>query len=280
MISVNKISTVLFFLLCNYVSVFPQNSFEEQFNYAKLLYDSENYFDAVTEFKRLLFFDKSEEYSYPANKFIGLSYKQGAKYSDAVRYLTLAEIYASTTDEIFECRMEIVKINILRRTTSKALSLLDSLITDSRFSSDTGQINYWKGWAYIFSDDWQKASESFGLVDLNHPLKTFCDSVDNNFYNVTLAKILSLIPGLGQFYTGEYVSGLLSAGWNVLWGYVTINAFAEDRIFDGIITGSLLWWRFYSGNLQNAEKFAQQKNLEKTNSALRYLQNNYFGDKP
>jgi hypothetical protein len=76
------------------------------------------------------------------------------------------------------------------------------------------------------------------------------------------------------------VSGFISIGWNVLWGYLTINAFMEDRVFDGFVVGTLLWWRFYSGNIQNAEKFATEKNLEKTNSALRYLKNNYPGNKP
>jgi len=46
------------------------------------------------------------------------------------------------------------------------------------------------------------------------------------------------------------------------------------------MVGTLLWWRFYSGNIQNAEKFAIEKNLEKTNSALRYLQNYYQDSKP
>jgi len=277
---VNKISKILLILFFNYVSMFSQNSFEEQFNFAESLYDSENYFDAVTEFKRLLFYDRSEQYSYSANKMIGLSYKQGAKFSDAIRYLTLAEINAPTSDDTYECRIEIIKINILRRTTSKALTLLDSLSADSRFGSDINEINYWKGWAYIFSDDWEKASATFAMIDSKHQLKNFCDSVDNNFYNVTLAKVLSIIPGLGQFYTGEYTSGILSIGWNVLWGYLTVNSFAEDRVFDGAMIGALLWWRFYSGNLQNAEKFALQKNLEKTNSALRYLQKKYNGAKP
>jgi tetratricopeptide (TPR) repeat protein len=257
-----------------------QTESEKQFQYAETLYDQEEYFDAITEFKRLIFFDKSELHSYSANKMIGLSYKQGAKFSDAIHYLTLAEINAPTLDDIYECRIEIIKINILRRTTSKALSMLDSLSNDSRFSSDINEINYWKGWAYIFSDDWDKASESFAKIDSNHPLKNFCDSLNNDLYSVTLAKALSIIPGLGQFYTGEYVSGLLSIGWNLLWGYLTINSFVEDRVFDGSIIGALLWWRFYSGNLQNAEKFALQKNLEKTNSALRYLQKKYDGAEP
>lgn len=273
-----KILFALIFILSGAIRIFAQDSFQRQFNIAKKLFDEENYFDAVTEFKRLLFFEEAGKYSYEANKLIGLSYKKRAKFSDAIHYFSLAENNANTEDEVFESKIEIIKVNILRRTTSRALTLLDDLRIDKRFKNRMDDINYWSGWAYIFADEWEKASISF---DGHNPeLSALCDSVNGDFYNVTLAKTLSIIPGVGQFYTGEYVSGLISIGWNVLWGYLTINAFAEDRVFDGIMVGTLLWWRFYSGNLQNAEKFALQKNLEKTNSALRYLQNNYIGSKP
>jgi hypothetical protein len=66
----------------------------------------------------------------------------------------------------------------------------------------------------------------------------------------------------------------------VLWGYLTISAFVDDRIFDGVMIGTLLWWRFYTGNLQNAEKFALKKNLDITDNALHYLKNSYSGAKP
>jgi hypothetical protein len=280
MISASKIFIVsIFFLICSAES-FAQNTFQQQFDLAKKLYDEEKYFDAVTEFKRLLFFDETRNFSYEANQLIGLSYKEGAKFSDALHFLTLAEMNASTNEQIFDSKIEIIKINILRRTTNRALSLLDELRNDERFSDKADEINYWTGWTYIFADDWEKASEEFALIDSNYFLKTFCDSVKSDLYDPTIAKALSIVPGMGQFYTGEYVSGLISIGWNVLWGYLTINAFNEDRIFDGVMIGTLLWWRFYNGNLQNAEKFAQQKNLEKTNKALHYLQNSYIGNKP
>ncbi len=75
---------------------FAQNSFDAQFNIAKALYSDENYFYTVTELKRLLFFDDNSECNYEANLLIGKSYKQGARFSDAIRYLTLAEINAKT----------------------------------------------------------------------------------------------------------------------------------------------------------------------------------------
>jgi len=272
MISASKIFCIIIFIFISNMSLYAQDSFEDQFNLAKHLFDEEKYFDAVTEFKRLLFFEKSGEYSFQSNRLIGLSYKNGAKYSDALHYLTLAEMQSSTTEEIYNCRIEIIKINILRRTTQRALALLDTLADDTRFSNNLEDINYWRGWTYIFSDDWEMASSSFSEIQPNYQLALLCDSIANDLYSAQLAKFLSIVPGAGQFYTGEYVSGLISIGWNVLWGYLTINAFMEDRVFDGLMVGTLLWWRFYSGNIQNAEKFALEKNLEKTNAALRYLQ--------
>jgi len=261
------------------LSAIAQDSYEEQFNYAKKLYEKENYFDAVTEFKRLLFFDVSEKYSYEANLLMGFSYKYGGKFSDALLHFSIADIQARTTEGKYNCRIEIIKINILRRTTYKAMALLESLANNPKFKNKSDEINYWRGWAYIFSDEWEKAATTYSEIQ-EHQLAVLCDSINNDLYNPELAKYLSIVPGAGQFYTGEYISGLISIGWNVLWGYLTINAFFEDRVLDGVLIGSLLWWRFYSGNIQNAEKFAIEKNLEMSNSTLRYLQNDYNGKKP
>jgi hypothetical protein len=212
---------------------------------------------------------------------IGKSYKQGAKFSDAIRYLTLAEINAKNIYELYETRIEIIRINILRRTTRRAFKLLDSLHADERFTDRKDEIKYWRGWAYMFADDWEQAAHTFAEIDTNHVLKTLAEEVDDDLYSVSFAKTISyIIPGAGQIYTGEYISGLLSLSWNVLWGYLTIKAFINERIFDGIIIANFLWLRFYRGNLQNAENFAMEKNLVRSNRALNYLQFEYEGLKP
>lgn len=260
---------------------FAQNSFDAQFNFAKKLYSNENYFDTVTELKRLLFFDEKGEFNYEANMLIGKSYKQGAKFSDAIRYLTLAEINAINIDELYNTRIEIIRINILRRTTRRAINLLDFLETDERFTDRSDEIKYWRGWAYMFADDWEQAAQTFAEIDTTHVLKALAEEVDDDLYSVSFAKTISyIIPGAGQIYTGEYISGLLSLGWNVLWGYLTINALISERIFDGIVIANFLWLRFYRGNLQNAENFAQEKNMVISNRALNYLQFEYDGLKP
>jgi len=46
------------------------------------------------------------------------------------------------------------------------------------------------------------------------------------------------------------------------------------------MVANFLAFRFYNGNVQNAEKFADERNSELTNWVLNYLQNNYRGPKP
>jgi hypothetical protein len=205
----------------------------------------------------------------------------GAKYVEALKYFTHAEILAESPEEKYSAEIEIVKVNILSGRMTWALKLINELEKNIEFTTKKNELNYWRGWAYIFKDDWEKASESFGLIFPDHELKKLADDIVEKKYSVNFARISSIIlPGSGQIYTGNYLSGLISLGWNALWGYLTINSFMEERYFDGIMTGNFLWLRFYYGNIQNAEKFAIKKNLEICNNALEYLQNVYKGEKP
>lgn len=280
MIFANKmLLTLCIFFIQNHS--LSQSALEDQHDYAFKLYCDEKYFDAITEFKRLQFFDSLKRYSAETNKLIAQCYKQGGKFNEAINYFSLAELDCSNIDSLFNIKIEIIKINLLRKTNYRAFDLLNILDADSRFSDKKKQIIYWKGWAYIFSDEWQKASEEFCKIDVNHELKLLCDNVYESKYAVTKAKFLSyVIPGAGQFYTGNYLSGILSMGWVALWTSISINALIAERIFDGIIVAEFLAFRFYNGNLQNAEKFASEHNSGMSNWMLNYLKKNYAGPKP
>ena len=275
-----KIFNILLFINLILSNLLAQD-LDKQYNYANSLFNSEKYFDAITEYKRLLFFDKVEQYNYQSNFNIGLSYKFGSKYDEAIKYFYLSEMSAQSDSLKIKSRLQRIRVNILRRTTDNALVMLNELQKEFPNQVDSSTIAYWQGWAYIIADDWEKASLSFDKIDSEHPLKKIANEVEDNKYSVTFATLISyILPGSGQFYTGNYVSGLLSLGWNVLWGYLTINAFVTDRVLEGILIGGLLWARFYRGNFKNAEKFAIEKNIEISNEAYKYLKNNYKGIKP
>ena len=274
-----KLLIIVFVLANNYV--FAQTYLQAQYNYATQLYNDEQYFDAITEFKRLQFFDSLNQYSYFTNKSIAMSYKQGGKFDEAIYYYSLAELNTPNIDSLFNTKIEIIKTNLLRRTIYRAFDLLNDLNNDERFNSKKDQIIYWKGWAYIFNNEWEKASEEFAKVDINNQLKQICANVAESQYSESTAKILSyILPGAGQFYTGNYISGILSFSWVALWTYIAVEAFLADRIFDGLLVTNFLVFRFYNGNIQNAENFANEYNSEISNWTLNYLQHNYRGPKP
>lgn len=277
----SKVKILILILLIYRVNVFSQDALKYQYRLADSLYKSGKYFEAITEYKRLLFFDAAHKYGYEADKKIAECYKAGGKYSDAIFYYHAAGRITKKKDEIKKLKVEVIKINILRKNTAAALGLIDELEKDSSFTFKKNEADLWRGWAAIFNDNWEQASRYFNNIDKNHPLKLMAEKVENDKYSVTLAKLLSVfLPGAGQFYTGNYLSGFLSLGWNFLWGYISVNSFIENRAFDGLMTANFLWLRFYTGSIQNAEKFAVIKNLEITNNAMKFLQNNYNGEKP
>lgn len=261
--------------------IYSQINLEHQLKYANELFDSSDFFNAITEYKRLLFFDSKQEYYWEANFKIGVSYKSGGFYDEAINFLKISEINGNTSDEIFLSKIEIIRCNILRRTTSVALNLLNELELEYPTSEYIDEINYWRAWAYMIADDWEKAANEFSKIDENHELKSLCLTVEENKYSIIFAKVISyLMPGSGYLYTGEYFKGLLSLAWNVVGGYFTIQAIKDERIFDAFVIGELGWLRFYRGSIEGAEKSAIEKNNEIANHAYRFLKNKYEGTKP
>lgn len=273
----NSVSKIFLILLISFTVLHAQR-LEQQYDHALQLYNAENYFDAITEAKRLIFFDKEKQYSFKSAELIAKSYKQGAKFSDALIWFTKAEMNAPDKESLISAKLEKIKVNILRRTTRQSIALLDSL---GKILPDTNVINYWKGWSYAFNDEWNTAAEYFGRSNFGSELKLLSDKTFRDKYNPALAKIMSyIVPGSGQFYTGHYLSGLLSLCWNVLWGYTAVTAFNADRVFDGLMVTNFLWLRFYTGNTYNAEQFAIEENQKISNKALDYMEYRYMGEKP
>ncbi len=270
-------SKYLIFIIFITEIICAQNAFE----YPDSLYNTGNYFDAITEYKRILFFNREDTIKYYGNYKIAECYKQGAKYDNAVEYFGHAMINSKTENQLFDSKIQLFRVNLLRKTYDRAEQLINEIENDYRFADSTDQINYWKGWLMMFTERWKRAEYYFSKSTYSHELKNICESTEKQLYSVTKAKVLSyIIPGSGQFYSGNYISGLFSLAWVGLSGYLTANAFISNRIFDGLVWGDLLFLRFYKGNIENAENFAVRKNDLIFNKTMKNIQENYRGIKP
>lgn len=270
---------IFFLLMIN--SIFAQSELSTQFEKVNSLFDNENYFDAVTEGKRLLFFDSAKTFSFQTSLIISNSYKMGGFLNESAKYAGIAEQYAANKDEYYIAAIQRVRVDILRRGIESSLNKLDKL--DSLFIDEKRkkEITYWRGWALMFDEKWNEAAKVFSAFSEFKILEDLSRSVDNEKYSSTFAKAISyIVPGSGLIYTGEWIKGIISLGWNALWIYTMVNAFQAERIFDGIMVGNFLWFRFYRGSLQNTDKYVILRNIEISNKAYKFLKNDFNGEKP
>ncbi len=260
-----------------------------QFNYAKELFESEKYFEAITEFKRLIFFDREKRFSYQANLFIAKCYARGGWYTNADEYFNSASTFYKSSRDLYEIKLEKLKMFLISRNETKTLDLISEITARKDFSDFINESLYWSGVAHIFFNRAETAKIYFDQIDSNDVefydysqlLSRICDTISVNQKSLLTAKILSYaFPGAGQFYMGEYFSGVISFAWNALSLYLAIDAFSSHRNFDGAVILGLLWYRFYAGNIENTENFAKDFNTKVLNNWLNYLQHEYKGPKP
>lgn len=268
--------------ICNAQSAHSGDAaFSVQLRFADSLLKAGNPFDAVTEYERVLFFDKQNTYARTALLGQAEAYLQGGKYPSAIDCMNRALTYSRSSAEIQDLQFALIQAHILNKSSSQAYGILDAMVQNRQNVSLLPALNYWYGWAKIFDDDWGTAAEYFSRCDSAKFLKKFCLDVDNKKYPVSFIKLISVVlPGSGSIYTGHYFSGALSLGWNALFGYLTVQALQEQRVLDALLIGDLLLLRFYTGSLENAEKYALEKNKEIHESALHYLETDFQGAKP
>jgi tetratricopeptide (TPR) repeat protein len=246
--------------------------------YADSLFNAGNYYQAITEYKRLIFFDKACELKTYSLEQIAVAYKKGGFYKNAADYFSEALINTEDIVEKGKIEISLVRTFLCERKIDKALNELDEYET---FSGDSLIADYWRGWTYMLNNQTRLASYYFKRSKAGNEIAERLDSIAQKEYSVFNVKLMSyILPGSGQIYTGHYLSGAMSFAWNALFGYMTIKAFHDRRIVEGLLIGDLLWYRFYRGNIQNAEKFANEKNIKLINQLIENLQNNYKGKMP
>lgn len=257
------------------------NEVSSLFTHGKLLFEQEEYFHAITELKRYLFFSQDSSLHHEANLMIAQSYRSGGFFRLASPYFLSARDMAKNQQEKISAMIEHAKNEILKGTPETALKILNLAYNQSSESSVQREITYWKGISELFAGNLNQAAIILEDLSPGDSLAILCRLGDDEMVNPELLKLISaFLPGIPQIYLGEYTSGLLSLGWCGLWGYTAVTAFTANRIFDGIMTGNFLFFRFYNGNLENAELFGQNHNTRIKNSILSFYQNNYNGLKP
>jgi len=234
-------------------------------------FEKEFYFEAITEYKRQLFFDQTGKKDELLLKIAKAYYQAGQK-SQAEEPLIEAIGNAEQSPEDHQCLILLAKIhwdNYDYETMRQVLNLLEA----SSDSISKERITYIRTWSYIYEAQWQSGIEQLHNV---HCIDTTAlISAINGIKNVpqkskTLASLMSnIIPGTGQLYAADYQNALFSfllvssVTGSIIWNIV------EEAYFIAATKYLFLFSRYSRGGLRNIARKIDRDNVNRIGDYLK-----------
>ena len=251
------------------------NAQDVALEFANSFFESGNYDEAITEYKRFIFFTPAHELASEAHFKIGLAHRNKRKWSEATNALKRS-IVTTSNDSIRYARRISIGIVLIAQGNYSGAEF--ELLRVSYFSSNASlkrKAKLYLGICYLYTFDWDKAKEAFNQYfgNLNSPDARDLDSLialseNLKYKSPSKAKWLStIIPGSGHIYVGDWRNGINALAINSLMGYFLVNALLDRRVADVLLTHLTLFERYYRGNISNAKTAATLKN-EQLNRAL------------
>jgi len=256
----------LFFLIFFCVSLYGR---DEVLDLADQFFDSEFYKEAITEYQRYIFFnDTGKDVSYSYYK-IALAYRN---MYNLEKSLDAFELSAGTTfsDTIKDERKIDIAVNYIAwGKYSEAKLVLLKLMSFSKIPEIRRKASLFLGIAHLYCYEWESARdalEKYFKEERNNEAAYIVDSLLSQakkikYKSPEAAKWLStFIPGTGQMYAGNAVSGINAFILNGANIYFIVYKLMKKEYGNAFLIYYFLFRRYYMGNIYNAGKEARKCN--------------------
>ena len=222
-----------------------------------------SYDEAITEYKRYIFFNPKGEDTGHALYRMGLAYRMGRNWQKAIDAFRVYILTARDSRAVDEGRIVLGTTLIASGNYSLARLELLNVSEFSKYTSLRLKSMYFEGIASLYMSDWDAVNKAFGdfyseyaEVQMKERAKEI-DSVllktQQSYRSVGTAKLLSSIfPGLGQIYAGDWRDGLNALALNGLAMGFLANAIYRRDYKDAVLISSISL-RYYMGNIYRAE---------------------------
>ena len=234
------------------------------------LFGLQSYDEAITEYKRFLFFHPDVPRASDAFHKIGLAYRSQRRWTEAIEAMNVAIQRTAEAELKSERRIDLAVTMIASGDYSFAL--LELLKVSKRHPS--GRLRqraiFLQGVAHLYMFNWKSARQAFkayfDAIPGSRPKAKMIDALFDEAIHrpqksVTVARVLStILPGAGQTYVGDWKNGLNALVLNVLVGFVSVDAVLDKRYQDAVFSGVFLFLRYYLGNRYRAGEAAKQFN--------------------
>jgi TolA-binding protein len=240
---------------------------DKQFSFAEGLLAEGDYYRAISEYKRFVYF-------FPENKLVETcNYRIGESYYGAKRWQEAREAFTTFITK-HPASLMIPGALYLKGMAEKqmrqymdALSTFEEVIKSKSYEFADEAV-YQSAIVYIEMEEWQKARKTFSLVPKNSQLSDSASIIASELRHIddlpkkspaTAATLAGILPGAGHLYTERPTDALVAFLLNGAFIFGAIELFRhENYIAGGIVTFFELGW--YTGNIYSAVSTAHKYN--------------------
>lgn len=273
---------LLFFLFILFLPAYASPEIvldpERQFEFAERYFHGGEYYRAIGEYERFVYFFPLSEKVPLARYMIGLCYLRGERYREAIEaFDALIDEYRNTQLAL-KSYLGISKAYVRLKHYDMALTTLNNVITIAPDQAIRDGAYHQKAWVYLEMGWWEKAREAFEEIshqnreryNIEQILAELNKKKPIGKKNPTVAGLLAIIPGAGHLYCDRKRDAFISFLLNGAMIYAAYEAFDHDLDgLGGIIT--LFELGFYSGNIYSAVSSAHKYNRDERSRFIKHL---------
>ena len=230
------------------------------------------YDEAITEYKRLLFFSTDDRERVPLYFQMGVAYQKMGLWGQSTEALQKAIDLTDQLDWTNAVRLKLAVTSIVSHDYKRSLWYLDKILLSGGSQTVLRHATILKIITLAYLKEWPNAREvALTSLDPNDPEngKAYAEII--HLLSEPLAQksirkaglLSTILPGMGQFYAGQIRSGvnaLILNGLNLLACYAL---FAHSAFLEGTFYLLIVANRYYSGNIYQAELAVYEYNSGK-----------------
>ncbi len=240
------------------------------FAFAHSLFAAGEYYRAIGEFQRFLFFQPEHPLALEAQLAIGLAFFCGERWLQA--FEVFRRIAQTVPDDAMraEATLWMAETHARGGDRMEAIRLFHELRRQYPGSLIAQRAAYLMGWSYVRQRRWTEARDAFAQVDAASPYHASGERLaaalvippELPHRSPSVARMLStILPGTGQIYTGHTLDGLIGLGLHGALIAGTIGGVGAG--LEGAAgIGAFFAWGFYRTQMSNAATLAKDFNVQ------------------
>ncbi|QTA93237.1 tetratricopeptide repeat protein [Desulfonema magnum] len=282
-----RLILLIFFILFLPISqAFAENILvidsDKQFNLAEHYFSTGEYFRAIGEYERFVYFFPEDERVELAMHKIGMSYFESKQFRKAINAFTaiidkpnefqVSSFKFQVSSFITKAYFMISKCHVKLNAPGAGITNLQNLIAIAEDRDVRDEVHYRIGWIYLETAAWDRARSFFGKISPENKdkyrLKKLSAELDRESSIPKklpgLAGFLSILPGAGYLYCGRYRDAATAFLLNGALMYAAYESFDNgNEALGGLIT--FVGLGFYTGSIygsiSSVHKYNRTKNM-------------------